>query len=237
MPPSTTVSTSSRFTTPAAATPSAVPGRARAPQRRRARRPRPARPAASAPSASAGSRPAARSSASWLAYASRQPRAPHRHARAVGRIVTWPSSPPKPRAPRNSRPSSTMPGADADLAGDVEEARPAVARPGVQLAERGQVGLVVDGDSARRSPAEPAPVSAPATSTSRQPRFGASRTTAVGDQARARPARRRPTRSPSAAAARDRVAGRARPGRRAPSAGGRPRWSPWRDLAVPARRR
>ena len=128
-------------------------------------------------------RPAARSSASWLAYASRQPRAPHRHRGPSGRIVTWPSSPPKPRAPRNSRPSSTMPGADADLAGDVEEARPLGRRVGLgpalssPSAARFASFSTVTESQRRQASAGRASASIDRTSTSCQSRLGASRTT------------------------------------------------------------
>ena len=219
MPPSTTVSTSSRLTTAAAATPRAVPASSTA--TRAAGSPAPA--SAGQPrhrvGAGVGQPGDMRSSASWLAYASRQPRAPHRHRGTVrpDRDVAELAAEP-PGAPEEP-PVEHDAGADADLAGDVEEAGPLRGRVGAELAERGQVRLVLHGHRRRRAPAGP-PRSGPSqqidrTGTSCQSRLGASRTTPSATRpgtATVAPA----TAQPVAAGRGDRRARRGRRGRPAP---------------------
>ena len=94
-------------------------------------------------------------------------------------------------------------GADTDVAVDEHEAVGAAVVAGPQLAERREVGLVVEPDRARARYAVDAARSRSTTATSVQPRFGASAAPAArrGRRARARPRRRRRTGRPSASAA------------------------------------
>src|ERR1700709_1405577 len=127
MPPSTMVGTSSRLTTAASAWPSA-----------------PAAPGSAAATESSDLTPASRRIASRPAYCSRQPSAPQRQARPSGRPGGGPGAPPPPPAPPAVQHAvEHQARADADLAGDVHEARGAAVGP--QFAQRGQVRLVVDG--------------------------------------------------------------------------------------------
>ena len=124
-PPSTTASTSNRFTADASPMPrcAARLGEARdhgrvAFARRDARAPR------SRCARGAGRRhemPARRAIASWPTNVSRQPTAPHWHGGPPGSTVMCPNSPPKPCAPRKSSPPMKIPRADADLGEDADE--------------------------------------------------------------------------------------------------------------------
>ena len=66
--------------------------------------------------------------------------------RPSGLSVMWPTSPAKPEAPDTSRPSSTTPAADADLARDVHHVVDALGHPAAELAQDAGVGVVEDVD-------------------------------------------------------------------------------------------
>ena len=146
MPPRTTVSTSSRFTTPAAAIPSAVPTSVNA------------RSAGRAPaSASSTSRSSRRDGSSTV-----KPRRPEQHLLVRVRLQTAAGTTPADVAVRLDRHVAELAAvptraaqqpalehdarADADLARDVDEARPGLGGS-MQLGEGGKVGLVVDGQA------------------------------------------------------------------------------------------
>ena len=91
--------------------------------------------------------PTLRAIASWPASVSRQPRPPQRHrSPSKGRTGMWPISPAKPSVPGKIAPSTITRAADADVAVDQEPVADAAQRAALELAERGEVGVVADAD-------------------------------------------------------------------------------------------